>query len=108
MNNIKNYLFDILFWITSYYLITFKNKTKIYELAVISLIFSHFIILIERYINGNEIKWPVFCEIIAIIIGIIFIYEGNLNNNIFLVLLGLIMIIGHIKKINKPHLPYYF
>ena len=28
MNNIKNYLFDILFWITSYYLINFKNKTK--------------------------------------------------------------------------------
>ena len=108
MNNIKNYLFDILFWITSYYLINFKNKTKIYELAVISLIFCHFIILIERYINGNEIKWPIFCEIIAIIIGIIFIYEGNLSRNILLVILGLIIIIGHIKKINNPHLPYYF
>jgi len=108
MNNIENYLFDIFFWITAYYLVIYKNKSKIYEIAVILLIFSHILIFIDRYIYGTEIKWPIFCEIIAIIIGAVFIYESNLNNNILLSILGIVIILGHITKINYPDSSYYY
>ena len=108
MYNTKNILWEIFFWyFIAYNLVKYQNKTNIYEFAVILLLFSHSLIVIERYIYNTEIKWPLCTEIVALCIASIFIYEGYINKTYLLQLIGIIMICGHIRKICYINSPYY-
>ncbi len=110
MINAKNIIFDLfLFLLIFPYLIRYDSSLKIFKILVSTIIIVHLWILYCRYGSPNtECKFPVYCEIISIIFGLLFILDGYYTKNYIIILMGIIIIIGHYKKILYPELPYYF
>ena len=109
MNNIRNILFDlILFLVIFPYIYRYNNYFKIFNLIFISLVAVHLWIIYSRYLLKVEYIYPFWWEIISIIYGIIFIVDAYYNNNLIILLFGILIIIGHFNKILCPKCPYYF
>ena len=110
MINTKNVLFDLLLFLLIFpYLFNYQCSLQIFKLLVITTVVVHLWILYCRYSSLNrECKFPVYCEIISIIFGLLFIVDGYYTNNNIIILMGIIIISGHYNKILYPELPYYF
>ena len=105
----KNIIFDlILFLIIFPYLFLLNNKLKLHTISLYVILLSHIYIVYMRYYRKKEVKWSHCSEIIALAIGLIFILEGYHSNNKIIILFGIVMLIGHIRKIMYPHLSYYY
>lgn len=105
----KNIIFDlILFLIIFPYLISQNHILILFTLSITLLLICHIYILYIRYYKKKEIKWSICSEIIALFIGIIFILEGLYSKNNILILFGILILIGHIRKVMYPHLSYYY
>ena len=109
MINTSNTLFDlILFLIIFPSLFKYNCNFKIFKTAILIILIVHVWILYCRYLLNRECKFPVYFEIVAIILGLLFILDGYYTNTSIIILCGIIIIIGHVNKILYPELPYYF
>lgn len=74
---------------------------------------THVIIAIYRYGYKNEIRWPVWADIFAIVCGVllslVWVFEILVvwKATLF-ICVGLILIYGHGRKLWSPELPYYY
>ena len=104
MRNLENLLFDLfLFLLVFPYLLNYKCSLKIFKLLVLTIIVIHLWILYCRYSSlDRECKFPVYCEIISIIFGLLFILDGYYTKNYINILMGII-----IMKTFDKHILYY-
>tara|TARA_B110001452_G_C15224106_1_gene424308 strand:- start:1045 stop:1431 length:387 start_codon:yes stop_codon:yes gene_type:complete len=80
-------------------------------LGFLFLINCHIAIAICRYGYSSEISWPVWADVLAILCGVMLIvsaFEPPFYLSLILILSGLVLCYGHIRKILCPDLPYYF
>ena len=61
-----------------------------------------------RYYKKEEIRWSYCAEIIALVIALLFLLEGYYSNRNIIILFGILIFYGHIRKIIYPHLNYYY
>ena len=97
----------LLFIIIFPYLLIIK-KSVLFSIVIYIIILSHIYILYIKLKYNTLVHWSIYCEIISIVFGAIFIYEGSyIHKNYLIILFGILIIYGHIRKIIYPELPYY-
>ena len=85
------------------------KKNNIYtKYCVYIIIWSHIIILYQRYLYNQSIHLSIFSELISILIGYIIYKDGFDQQNQLLQIYGTIIIFGHLRKIILPNMVYYF
>lgn len=97
-------IFQILVYLISIYLIFIKHS---FLLNICGFI----ILLSHLYKDLNKIQvWPQWTEYIGFLIGIILIYEGNnmKNKNYFVIFIGCMKILAHIRQFIFKDNRYYY
>ena len=102
MENTIDILFRIVVYSISIYLILIKQSRQINLVGFVILI-SH----LYKDITNLE-KWPMWTEFVAIFLGMLLIHGGICISNYFVVLLGLIIIIGHSRQLLFNDDRYYY
>lgn len=112
-SSLTTILFDILLAIALPFILIISWPMPIPTSVSLTLIIIHIIIGITRYMWRKEIDWPVWADIMADILGGLFIFSAFYPKQvtyIFVIYLsvGCFIIYGHTRKIIWPHLPYYY
>lgn len=94
-------LFRFTVYLISIYLI-FKKGSKPIRIVGVIILLSH----IYKDIN-NISKWPVWSELIGILLGLILINEGSKLCNLFIITLGLIKSLTHLRQFFLRDNKYY-
>lgn len=102
INIINNIFFRIIVYSVSIYLILIQNSILI-NFCGWSILFAHIF-----KDSVNLIKWPFWYEIIGIIIAILLINGGIKLNNYFILFIGILKILAHIRQIIYNDNRYYY
>lgn len=105
----QDIIFDIILVLVILpYLYRCKKNIKYTQYCVYIIIWSHIIILYQRYLYNQSIQLSTLSEFISILIGYIIYKDGLEQQNQLLQIYGTIIMFGHIRKIILPTKVYYF
>lgn len=105
----RDILFDlVLILLILPYLYKCKKKSKYTQYCIYIIIWSHIIILHQRYLFNQSIKWSLCSEVLSVLIGYLIYKDGYDQRNNLLQLFGIIIMFGHFRKIIYPTKVYYF
>ena len=97
----NNNLFRFIVYCISFYLLLIKNS-KLINLVGLIILISH---IIKDIIKFE--RWYYWCDYCGLILCLVLIIEGyNINNN-FIILLGIIKCIAHLRQIIYKDNQYY-
>ena len=98
----KDKVFMVVVYITSTYLILTKGSKYVNIIGIIVML-SH---IYKDYTKMKE--WPYWTELIAYIMGCILIYEGRRINKTAIIIIGIIILCGHMRQLILFDHRYYY
>ena len=98
----KDYIFRIIVYCVSVYLIVIKNS--------ISVNFCGWIILLAHIYKDtvNQVIWPSWCEFFGIFLSILLINGGIKLNNYFILVVGGFKLLAHVRQLILKDNRYYY
>lgn len=103
----KDLIFDLfIFLIALPYL--YRYGSNLSKAVVVAIFLCHLFIAYYRYLLGKEITWPLWCELLSVIFGLILILDSTYTKDYVICLSGIVIIWAHINKILCQRCPYYF
>lgn len=109
MNKVRRYIiFDILFWGLVVPVWLTSSAPSVVNVLLMLVIFSHVRIAVLRYIYGQlDVQWPVWCECLAVFIGLVLSVDGGRRGDLLFASIGFVMMYGHVRKLLHPSSSYY-
>ena len=105
----EDIIFDIILMLFILpYLYKSKKKYIYTRYCVYIIIWSHIIIVHQRYLYNQNITLSITSELISILIGYIIYKDGLEQQHTMLQIYGSIIMFGHLRKIILPTNVYYF
>ena len=97
----ENSIFRIIVYLISIFFIFHKS---------VNLKIVGFIILISHLYKDytNMTSWPLWCDFIGILLGIIIVRESLIFKNSFIMIMGIAKILAHSRQILFNNNKYYF